>query len=175
VRRSVGLVALGLLAAGCSNAPHRTTSLDMPAPSTTAASDTTPSTTATTTTTTAAAATTTTTTTTVKPTTTTTAVAAPAWTLTQTGTDWHGTLTESGTGCTGPEAGVTFTYYDPSGQPYDGDGAASQPDGSWATQQSITTPADHPVGRYKVMAACFNYNSMTKRFTYAPEYFTITG
>ncbi|HEX9970275.1 MAG TPA: hypothetical protein VGB03_09055 [Acidimicrobiales bacterium] len=108
--------------------------------------------------------------TTAKPATTTTAPKAPAFTISPTSGPEHTQVTARGAGCTGANAGVSITHYTPSGKPYNGDGGSAQPDGTW--QQPLSIGAPEGPGRYKLVAECTGGD---RRFTYAPQYFTVTG
>jgi len=146
--------------------------------STTADATTTTSTAEAPTTSTTAAPTTTTTarptTTTAKPTTTTTAPA-HAFRLTPTSGGQNTTTHSVGSGCTGANAGVTESIYDPSGQSIDGSGEAARPDGSWDLAIPFTATPGHGPGKYKFVAICFDAVRNVQYFTYAPQYFTFTG
>lgn len=80
----------------------------------------------------------------------------------------------SGTGCQGPDWGVSIAIFEPSGQEVDGSGSASQPDGSWRVPFYYPV-AGRPTGRYKVVATCVNADTNQNQFVYAPLYFTFTG
>lgn len=108
-----------------------------------------------------------TTTATTRPTTTTTKGPTRTWSISPTSGPSGTQGTASGVGCTGTNAGVTLRFYDPSGEEYDGNGAAAQPDGTWSVPFSMTGAP----GRYRITAECSGSNGF--RYT-APQYFTIT-
>lgn len=110
------------------------------------------------------------TTATTRPTTTTNAPAR-TFTLTPTSGPGYQEIKAAGGGCTGPDAGVGLTVYAPSGKGLTGSGAAAMPDGTWEVPLSV--PPDEGPGRYKIVAACTNGNRTV--FTYAPNYYTVTG
>jgi hypothetical protein len=112
-----------------------------------------------------------TTTTTAKPATTTTEAPARTFTISPTSGPQYTRVTARGAGCTGADAGVGITHYTPSGKAYNGDGGSAQPDGTW--EQPLSIGAPEGPGRYKLVAACM-VGSKTI-FTYAPQYFTVTG
>ena len=64
-----------------------------------------------------------------------------------------------------------MTIKQPDGQPYTGDGAAAQPDGTWQVPFSI--PNGGPGGKWTVEAQCRTGNTVA--FSYAPQTFTKTG
>ena len=105
------------------------------------------------------------------PTTTTTKAPARTFTLTPTSGPGNREIKAAGTGCTGPDAGVGLTIHTPDGKPYTGTGAAAMPDGTWEIPLSV--PPDRGPGRYKIVAECTNGNRPV--FTYAPNYYTVTG
>lgn len=107
------------------------------------------------------------TTATTRPATTTTKGPTRTWSISPTSGPSGTQVTASGVGCTGTNAGVTLRFYDPSGQEYNGDGAAAQPDGTW----SVPFPMTGSPGRYKITAECTGSNGF--RYS-APQYFTIT-
>lgn len=105
------------------------------------------------------------------PTTTTTKAPARTFTLTPTSGPGYREVKAAGGGCTGPDAGVGLTVYAPSGKGLTGSGAAAMPDGTWEVPMSV--PPDEGPGRYKLVASCTNGNRPV--FTYAPNYYTVTG
>lgn len=107
------------------------------------------------------------TTATTRPATTTTKGPTRTWSISPTSGPSGTQVRASGVGCTGTNAGVTLRFYDPSGQEYNGDGAAAQPDGTWSIPFGMTGSP----GRYKITAECTGSSGF--RYT-APQYFTIT-
>ncbi len=63
-------------------------------------------------------------------------------------------VTVPGGGCAGERYGVTLEIRDSTGEPVDGDGAATAPDGSWQLEQRWG--ADRPAGRYSFHAKCIH-------------------
>ncbi len=128
-----------------------TTTVEEATTTTTTEAPTTTTTAVPTTTTTAVVATTVTT----RPTTTTTSGPARTWSISPASGPSPGKFTASGSGCIGQDAGVGLTMYDPDGQAFNGDGAASMPDGTWGWETSLGARGP---GRYTIKAACQGSN-----------------
>ncbi len=113
------------------------------------------------------------TTTTTRPaTTTTTRPAARTVTVTAAPGPYGTTVTVQGGGCAGPGYGVTLSMRDPSGQEIPGDGASTQPDGTWQLQESFNQ--SQPPGDYTLAASCITATSAVV-FAYAPAIFRWNG
>ena len=82
------------------------------------------------------------------------------------------TVTVRGDGCAGPDYGVTLSMRDPSGQEIPGDGAATQPDGTWQLQELFNQ--SQPPGDYTLAASCITATSKVV-FAYAPSIFRWNG
>jgi hypothetical protein len=142
-----------------------TTTVEEPTTTTTA----TTATTVVATTTTTLAAPAPTTVTTARPTTTTVAAPARSWSISPTSGPSASRFTAAGSGCVGQNAGVALSMHDPSGQPFNGDGAAALPDGTWRLDTSLGAV---PPGRYTVKAACQGSSPFQYPQVHA---FTVTG
>lgn len=112
-----------------------------------------------------------TTTTTTRPATTTTTTTGPArtWSISPTSGPANSEFTAAGSGCTGQDAGVAITLYDPNGQAYNGTGAAAMADGTWRIPVNIGAV---PPGRYTVRAACQGSSPFSYRQVHT---FTVTA
>ena len=78
-------------------------------------------------------------------------------------------ITVSGSGCAGGSYAVSLEIRDSSGEPVDGDGAATTPDGSWELEQHWG--AEKPAGRYSFHAKCIHSpeeGGQTTVFAYEP-------
>jgi hypothetical protein len=75
----------------------------------------------------------------------------------------------SGTGCTGPEAGVGIAYLDRSGQ-IGADGGMAASDGNWSFP--ISVPPTAP-GVVTIEAFCFNATTNALYFSYVPQTFIV--
>ncbi|GAC1362605.1 MAG: hypothetical protein NVSMB32_03140 [Actinomycetota bacterium] len=77
------------------------------------------------------------------------------------------------TGCSGPQAGVSIQFIDPSGQGYTGTGGATLPDGTLTKMDYF--PAANPgvTGVYHVEATCVDGPGATL-FKYPRVAFTMT-
>jgi hypothetical protein len=104
-----------------------------------------------------------------RPATTTTAAATRNWSISPTSGPANSEFTAAGSGCTGQDAGVGITLYDPNGQAYNGTGAAAMADGTWRIPVNIGAV---PPGRYTVKAAC--QGSSPFQYPQA-RIFTVTG
>lgn len=93
------------------------------------------------------------------------------FTISPTSGPGHTEVRARGAGCTGQDAGVGLTLHAPSGKAFDGTGAAAMPDGTWDIPIRVS-PNEGP-GRYKIAASCTV--GPEPSFTYAPQYFTVTG
>jgi hypothetical protein len=81
-------------------------------------------------------------------------------------------INATGTGCSGPDFGVSVSEFDSVGQLMDSSGSASNSDGSWYVPMHFPSP-DHPPGRYKLVATCGS--NAGGGFVYPPIYVTMTG
>lgn len=89
-----------------------------------------------------------------------------------TSTTPRGSYTEivvTGGGCAGERYGVNLEMRDSTGEPIDGDGAATTPNGSWQLEQHWG--AEKPAGRYSFHAKCIHSpeeGGQTTVFEYKP-------
>src|SRR5688500_20008111 len=92
--------------------------------------------------------------------TTTAAPRAPSFEMTPTSGPAGTLVKTSGSGCQGENYGVGIHIHDPSGQPVDGDGSATQPDGTWTLEFHMGHYQAGP-GKYTIRPVCMNGASAT--------------
>jgi hypothetical protein len=79
-------------------------------------------------------------------------------------------VTASGANCLGTDAGVTLEISDPAGQPFNGNGGAALPDGTWKIPLRFRNDS---TGRYSVHATCINSTTNAVTFQYADASVTL--